>query len=135
MLQATTGNRKLYLTTICCPCWVQDVTRCCMCTMYFSCTLKLKCDTLYSTSCMLYVVCCMLYVVRCALYISIQYICCMLYKCSNVVQILGTNLLYQMLYQIISNSMSLAASVTSLGGWRFGRHNCRCRAVYCVGTS
>ena len=61
---------------------------------------------------MLYVV--FNYVVRCALYISIQYIWCMLYKCSNVVQILGTNMLYQMLYQIISNSMSLQREMRNI---------------------
>ena len=46
---------------------------------------------------------------------SVAYELCMLYQCSNVVPIFCTNMLYQMLYQIISNSMSLQREISCIG--------------------
>ena len=45
---------------------------------------------------------------------SVAYELCMFYQCSNVVPIFCTNMLYQMLYQIISNSMSLQREMRNI---------------------
>ena len=49
----------------------------------------------------------------------------------------GSSRLYkgQAAQQLGDLDRRLVASVASLGGWRFGSHNCRCRSVYFVGAS